>query len=485
MEIDRGYLGYALLQRGFRDWFLYCFRAINGTPFVVSPIHEDLFEQIQNIIDGKDTRVNINLCPRSGKTTIAMWLTVYALTVNPKAQIIYTSYSQDLLGQVSKQVASILAHPIYTAMYSNNIRAIEQEEDPVDDFWRNYLIRTTGKPVYSTRKIVTGQGGIVLFSAIGGQITGFGAGIRGAKGFSGILIVDDANKVSDSRSQKMMVKTQEYFVDTLFTRLNNSDTPIANIQQRVHQDDLSGYLAEVYHFKTFKFPLLAEDGTCNLSNQYTEERIAELKLNNYVFNAQYQQEPIPLGGGMIKHEWWRYYDKDYQSVPFRKLFITADTAFKTNEWNDFTAIGMWGMTMNNRLYLIDLLHGKFEAPELEAMFMSLWNKWNKVIQGKAITSIYIEDKASGTGLIQSLRRKGGLPIMGVQPNSDKRTRVLEAIPQIAAGNVLLPFSENSDISKKVLAEADAFSDDMSHAHDDIVDMVCYAIQYGFSQRGLF
>ncbi len=807
---DPQFIGSRLLDRGFRVWFLYLFRYINGSPFIEQPLHKELFKQIERMLRREDNRLCINLAPRSGKTTLNMWMVVYILTVNPKAHIIYTSFNQDLLRQIAEQVAAIMSNPIYQAMYGRGFTAENEEVDPIDDFWKDYLFRTTGKLKFSSRKITTPNGGVVLFSSIGSAITGFGcfdydtlvatrkgkmklgdivenrldvevlsynqktnkkeykkiyryikndqskymrlvldngeiinttpdhifytdrgelradhllmgskimadffdfpnwyikfcgyvtAGVVSVKNkinllfckrffdiikrclaavlnpmtvcdftpnnaalnvrhrrrgyaivlgnlfiwscvfgyvyglccskflefsiaeklivgiilgcsitqvlksviclyriyMSGLevglsnkckkqkpmnkkpfmlayrnafisfmrkslfnkpiaflrkyfslfrnkitvqfryrkvidiiycnhlcpsycltlwdnnnlfvgkskllvhncglrhpidnlpdggLFIDDADKPTDVRSEKIRQKTHTYFQETLLSRLNNSNTVISNTQQRLHLDDMTGFLIENYGFKVFKFPLIADDGTCNLGNQYTPERIKELQVDQYTFSAQYQQEPIILGGGVIKHEWWRFY-KNTNDCMYRRIYITADTAMKTKEWNDFTAIGVWGLTNTNKLRMLDLVHGKFEIPELEATMIALWEKWKQGIGTCRCSSIIIEDKASGTQLIQSLMRKGGLPIQRVIPEKDKYTRVMNAVPQLAAGNIELPENDKHPLSKLLIDEADAFTADDSHCHDDLVDMWCYAVDSAFNSRGIF
>lgn len=481
---DRRYLGVKLLERGFRQWFLYLFKVINGSEWKELPIHKKMFRQIKNIVNGETIRLAMNLCPRSGKTTMAVWLVVYSLTLNPKSQIIYTSFNQDLLTQIAQQVAAIMSHPVYQAMYGQGYKIEDEEADPIDDFWKDYLIQTTGKIKFSNRKIFTPQGGVVLFNSIGAAITGFGAGVKHAKGFNGILILDDPDKPTDIRSEKIRQKTHTYFEETLLSRLNNSETPILVIQQRLHMDDMTGFLVERYHFDVFKAPLLDENGVCNLGNQYTPDRIKELQVNNYVFQSQYQQEPIMLGGGVIKHEWWRFY-REITDTRYRRIFITADTACKTKEWNDYTAIGVWGLTQGNKLRLLDLAHGKFEITVLQETLLALWEKWRAGIGNCHCSEITIEDKASGMQVIQQLRRMGGLPIRPYTPEKDKYQRVEDVLPQIAAGNVELPESENNPMSRVLIAEADAFSADMSHLHDDLVDMTVMAIDRAFVKRGYF
>lgn len=477
-------MGKKLLERGFRQWFLYLFKVVNGSEWKELPIHKKMFRQIKDIVDGKTIRLAMNLCPRSGKTTMAVWLVVYALTLNPKSQIIYTSFNQDLLTQIAQQVAAIMSHPVYQALYGQGYAVEEEEADPIDDFWKDYLIQTTGKIKFSNRKIFTPQGGVVLFNSIGAAITGFGAGVKHAKGFNGILILDDPDKPTDIRSEKIRQKTHTYFEETLLSRLNNSETPILVIQQRLHMDDMTGFLVERYSFDVFKAPLLDENGVCNLGAQYSEARIKELQVNNYVFQSQYQQEPIMLGGGVLRHEWWKFY-REIEDTRYKRIFITADTACKTKEWNDYTAIGVWGVTIGNKLRLLDMVHGKFEINVLRDTLLAVWDKWKMGVGMCRCTELVIEDKASGMQAIQDLKRIGGLPIRPYVPEKDKYQRVEDILPQIAAGNVELPVSDQHPISHELIAEADAFSADLSHLHDDMIDMTVMAVDRAFVKRGYF
>ena len=456
----------------------YMFRVIEGRPFVVEPIHADLFQTMEKLYAGKELRQNINVPPRSAKTTLAKYFIAYCWTISPKMNFIYTSYSESLLANISKELMTILEHPAYKAMYPQS-RAIEGEEDitPKDDFWYEYLKQFyTGKNVYSAKKITTYQGGICLFSPIGGQITGYGCGVRSAKKFSGALIIDDGNKPADVRSQTMRDRVLRYYEETLLSRLNNPYVPIINIQQRLHVEDLSGTLEKKYRFNTLKKPLLDENGVCQIPSQYTPERIEELKKNNYMFLSQYQQEPIILGGQVIKRAYFRYYPvaKEYQ---YKRILIAADTAMKTKEYNDYSVFMAGGVTTDNKLHVLDMLRGKWEAPELEKMAVAIWNQFKlNPVTGLTCNGFYIEDKASGIGLIQGLTAKYGIPVIGVPASTDKLTRAENVLPYIESGQVYLPENENYNFNVDILSECEAFSRDMSHKHDDIVDTLGILIQ---------
>lgn len=476
--MDSEYIGQELLKAGFETWMRYVFKVVEGRPFIVEPIHTDMFQLISNVLAGKIVRINENVPPRSAKTTFAKYLIAYAWAINPKMNFIYTSYSESLLANISRELMTILEHPVYKAMYPQN-RVIEGEEDitPTDDFWFKYLQQFyKNKNVYTSKKITTYDGGICLFSPIGGQITGYGAGIRGAKKFSGALIIDDGNKPADIRSQTMRDKVFRYYEETLLSRLNNPYVPILNIQQRLHISDLSGVLESKYNFTTLKKPLLDGNGVCQIPSQYTDERIKELQVNNYMFLSQYQQQPIAEGGNVIKREYFRYYPTS-NNINYKRILISADTAMKVKEHNDFSVFVVGGVTQEHQLHVLDLVRGKWEAPQLEKTAVTLWNKWKtNPLTGLACNGFYIEDKASGTGLIQGLKAKYGIPVFGVPADKDKLTRCENVLPYIESGQVLLPESEIYSFVPALLSECEAFSRDMSHTHDDQVDALGILIQ---------
>lgn len=475
--MDSEFIGQRLLQLGFETWFRYMFKIIENRSFTVEPLHPELFELFKDVYEQKKNRVIINVPPRSAKTTLAKYFIAYAWTINPACNFIYTSYSEDLLKSIATELAYILEHPIYKAMYPRN-RIYEELEitKPIDDFWEQYLHKETGKYTYSSKKITTDKGGTCLFSAMGAQITGYGCGVRNAKGFSGALIMDDPNKPADMRSQTMRDKVLRFYEETLLSRLNNSNVPIINIQQRLHVEDLTGLLQKKYNFHILSKPLLNDKGVCQLPTQYTEERIKELQNNNYMFSAQYQQSPIILGGNVIKRDYFRYYPTD-KTYNYKRILIASDTAMKTKEHNDYSVFITGGVTNENKLHILDIVRGKWEAPELEKVAVAVWNKYKVNPQtGLYCNGFYIEDKASGTGLVQGLKSKYGIPVFGVKADTDKLTRCENVLPYIESGQVLLPNSEIYAFVPDFLNECESFSRDNSHLHDDQVDSLGILIQ---------
>ena len=152
MEIKNSpYFGKQLHKEGFRVWAVYMFRILEGRTFIEEELHSGLFEIFQDIYDQKTFRDNINVPPRSGKTTLAKYFIAYCLAEDQRCNFIYTSFSQDLLGDISRSLASILQNLKYQAMYDVESEELVEETSPVDAFWKDYLIKDKNKTTYSSK----------------------------------------------------------------------------------------------------------------------------------------------------------------------------------------------------------------------------------------------------------------------------------------------------------------------------------------------
>lgn len=322
------------------------------------------------------------------------------------------------------------------------------------------------------------------------------SGVSGSE-YGGCMIIDDPNKASSVKSQAELQNTIDYYNNTLKSRLNNqSRTPIILIMQRLALEDLTGYLLEneAEDWDIIKLQGLNEDtGEALWEEKYPAEELLKLKkVNPFVYYGQYQQEPIVVGGSVIKTEWFRYYDpKDVYDYQF--TFITSDTAQKKGEANDFSVFSFWGKTFDNRLHLLDMVRGKWEADELRQQVKLCWEKW----KGFKVSpyGFYIEDKSSGIGVIQEIKKTEPIPIIpitrarykndqGQWVAADKFSRVMTAAPYLANGWVYLPNGEKDDISSTLLAECAAFRADLSAKHDDQIDCLADAIDIAFGSTGI-
>ncbi|MFB4399734.1 phage terminase large subunit, partial [Enterobacter bugandensis] len=114
------------------------------------------------------------------------------------------------------------------------------------------------------------------------------------------------------------------------------------------------------------------------------------------------------------------------------------------------------------------------APELETNFKAFISQaWRKNREAGTLRKIYVEDKSSGTALIQNLEKKLPIKINALQRNKDKVTRAMDVLPVVKAQRVYLP--ADASFSSEFIAEHSAFTYDDTHDHDDIVDNLIDAV----------
>lgn len=328
--------------------------------------------------------------------------------------------------------------------------------------------------------------------------------VTGARG--DIVIVDDPLTIEDGNPDRAAITTaNRIFRETLQSRVNDPvESAIILIMQVTGEGDVSAVAREM-GYETLMLPMefepkrkcytsigfedpRTEDLELLFPERYPPETIAQLKidLGSYAWAAQFQQNPVPRGGGIIKTSWYNY----YSIIPPKYIkyrICVGDTAMKTKEYNDYSVFSCWGLTTDNKAYVIDVIRGKWEAPELEKVAIAFWNKQKAILpynQG-ILKAFYIEDKASGTGLIQSIKKKGGLPIMGVQVEKDKFTRVTDVLSYIESGHMFLPDPEKVEGATWVsdfIREHEAFSGDGTHKTDDQVDNTSMALNQFYNKR---
>lgn len=306
------------------------------------------------------------------------------------------------------------------------------------------------------------------------------------------VILDDPHSVDDANSVAKLMGGVTTFREALPSRVNNDQSAIVIVMQRLNEADVSAVAIEL-GYDHLCIPMRyepgrskwvygsgdprKEEGELMFPERFPEEQVAELEktMGSYAVAGQLQQRPAPRGGGIIKTAWFRNY-RDLPAMEWRQ--IHADTAQKTGEENDYSVFQCWGRTVTGQAVLIDQIRGKWEAPELLVQARAFWLK-HKAIPGAPLRAMKVEDKVSGTGLIQTLRREG-VAILPVQRAKDKVSRAYDAAAFIESGNVLLP--EWSDWLSSFLAEAEAFP---SGAHDDQLDPLFDAVadvQFSPAQR---
>lgn len=310
------------------------------------------------------------------------------------------------------------------------------------------------------------------------------ASMTGRRGHT--IAWDDPLSPEKANSQAHRDEAIRILTETVPTRLNDPEkSSIIVVMQRLHEKDPSGYiLSNDLGYDHLLIPMEFEpDRRKTTSIGWTDPRTKEgelldasrfpphvitrdkLAMGSYAWAGQMQQRPTPRGGGLFKDEWWG----DYEALPdLEWRAIYADTAQKTKDSSDFSVFQCWGRSSTGKAVLIDQIRGKWEAPELLMRARAFWTKHRALHKAK-LRAFKIEDKVSGTGLIQTLKREG-IPVQGIQRGIDKVTRAMDAAPSIEAGHVLLP--RNAPWLSDFLAEAGAFP---NGANDDQLDPMMDAV----------
>jgi predicted phage terminase large subunit-like protein len=423
------------------------FQARKGEPFAIAPHHARICTALERVVIGKCNRLIINIPPRSSKTELAVKnFIAWCMGNFPDSEFIHASYSKRLATTNTFETRAIMQHERYAEIFGPP--AFRDDSNAKDEFR-------------------TDDGGVVYATGADGSITGYGAGkMRDA--FGGAIIIDDPHKAGEANSEVMRQNVLDWFATTMESRKNRPDTPIIVIMQRLHENDLSGWLlggGNGEEWQHLCIPAIDETGESFWPEQFPNEMLQRLeRANAYVYAGQYLQRPAPIGGGIIKDSWWRYYTIA-PDIQYRIIF--ADTAQKTGQQNDYSVFQCWGYTASKQCVMLDQIRGKWEAPELLTQARAFWNK--HAVGTSPLRAMKVEDKVSGTGLIQTLKREG-IPCLPIKRDRDKVTRAMDAAPYIEAGNVLLP-REAAWLSD-FLSECSMFP---NGAHDDQVDPLCDAV----------
>lgn len=454
-------------------------------PFIDLPYIHTLCQSLEDCVAGclPEGRQNLICCiaPRHYKTSFgARNFPAWCLAeIAPDCEFILTSYSQNLVTDSAMSIKARMNTPWHMDLYPH-LRVSRSDRDLQDYF------RTTA-------------GGSVYAAPIGGVITGFGAG-KPRKGFGGAIIFDDTLKAADVSSETMRNRVIEYFNGTLKSRRNSiHNTPIIVIAQRLHPDDLIGWILqnEPEDWHVVSFPAQGDDG--DPLNPVTTSRDFLSKLKDvapHVYWSQYMQSPIIQGGNIIKTEWWRTFDASAHGGHTGLVFLTADTAYKAKKESDRSVIRAWEGTRDH-LYCLDAVYGRWEFPRLLDEARGFWEKWRQ----RGAREFWVEDKATGTPLAQTLR-DNGIPAQDWRPGDfdfpdDKVGRMNEAAWSVHGGHVLVPEGKE-DVragggsgkilrtdaqSKAMIEECAAFLPDMSHKNDDHCDTLTMGISLWRSAGG--
>ncbi len=268
-----------------------------------------------------------------------------------------------------------------------------------------------------------------------------------------IIVIDDALKAEEALSDAARNKVNSWYDTTLGSRINSPNTgSIIIIMQRLHANDLVAHVQEKDDWEVLSFAAIAEKKeTYNLKTHYGRAVFSRKRndvlhpafhsrdflekqrrrLGEYNFAAQYQQNPTPPGGLIVRREWLTFYSPGEKPDRFDHILQSWDTAAKDNERASFSACTTWGIK-GRKAYLLHAFHGHLEFPDLKRHVV-------KLAETHAATVVLVEDKSSGISLIQDLRADGFLIVQAAPAlDGDKISRLRGQTAKIEGGFVLFP-----------------------------------------------
>ncbi|MDP4120866.1 MAG: phage terminase large subunit [Bacillota bacterium] len=401
-----------LARRHYRDYLTLS----NNGLYKHAPHTLFLCNKIEEIICGKDKRLMVFMPPRHGKSmTITESLPSYFLLKNPDKRVIISSYGDDLaqvFGRKNRAKIREYGKLLFNLDIAQDMGSVKA--------WN----------------IENHVGGVVS-SGIGGTITGQGADL---------LIIDDPVKnKQEAYSKTYRDRVYDEYKSTLRTRLHSGGSIII-ILTRWHEDDLAGRLIkESGDNPDEKWEIINLPAICEYQNDVLGRQIGETlwpkggydanwakqterEVGSREWASLYQQRPSPAEGNIFKREWWKYYTKLPEK--FDKIIQSWDFTFKETKESDFVVGQIWGKCGADA-YLIDQVRKKADFVNSIVLIKFLTKKYPEARQK------YIEDKANGTAIIQSLKREMS-GIVPVTPTESKESRAYSTTPEIESGNVFLP-----------------------------------------------
>lgn len=465
---------------------------------------EVLAGALEEVERGECTRLMVFMPPRHGKSEMcSMRFPAWFLGKHPDKRVILTSYAASLAHSFGRQVRNLVQSREFGLVFGEMSAAAEPVEVAAD---------SRSAQAWD----LAGHRGGMVSAGVGGGITGKGAHL---------LIIDDPVKDrADAESAATREAVWLWYTSTAYTRLEDGGA-IVVMMTRWHEDDLAGRLLRAERetpgadrwrvvclpaVKDLGLPIAdfgavvqpgagagtqegAEAPTTNGNaghvqraptngvgdwrrpgealwpEKYPRPVLDAIKANigSYDWEALYQQQPMPPGGGLVKREW-------LPVVPLSEVAGREDIrwvrywdlAVSTKNTADFSASVHVGLSNDGVLFLADGMRGRLEWPHVRRQIVS----WGVSEPGTAIGVEAVAYQLAAFQELLQVPELAGRAIYPVPVTKDKLSRALPWIARAEAGRVRLvagPWAE------EFVEEAVAFP---RGRHDDMVDSVSGGVE---------
>lgn len=481
--------------------------SIDSADYQESWAVDALCDHLEAVTHGHIKKLLINYPPRCTKTTVASicwpaWTWTRrekSFWSGPGVKFLCASYNNSLSLENSNKTRRLIASPWFQERWKSRFQILEDQNSKVQ-FDNN-------------------AGGSRVSTSVNGTLLGIGGDI---------VALDDPHNTGDIESAVQRETVVNFWKEIRSTRLNDPKrSALVVIMQRLHEDDVSGYIAsqddydEWTHLMlpmrhderrhcvtvlkwgedkqpeiTFEDPR-TEEGELMWPERFGERQVRALEesLGPYMASGRLQQRPTPKGGSIFNRDWWELWEApDGKFPPFEYIVASLDSAFTERQENDPSALTVWGTFRDNlnqsRIMLIHAWrrHLQFHGPdspklkdESDIMHRRRTQKTWGLVESVADTCnrfkvdlLLIEAKASGISAAQELRRLYGRDGWAVQlcpTKGDKVARAMAAQATFAQGLVYAP---ERDWSEMVISEMEMFP---KGRFDDLTDSTTQAIKH--------
>jgi predicted phage terminase large subunit-like protein len=409
---------------------------IEPVPFVDGMPIDALVAHFEAVERGEITRLVVNIPPRHTKSTFLVIFRVWVWLRNPEERFLCASYSLDLSTRDNLRARRIIEDPWFQARFGKDFQLAGDQN--VKRYFEN-----------------TARGYQMAISVDGGT-TGQGGSY---------LILDDPHNADEAHSDVERSSAVTWFREVWTNRLNDQSTGrMIVVGQRIHDEDVCGYILrerpDWVHLNLAAFyepdrhcttPVWSdprkEENELLWPQRFPREVLEALQrdLGSMGFAAQYQQRPVPAGGGKFKKAWFRYFSQNneyyiletpegpkYALISYCRYFVTVDLAISQKQSADYTVISVWCVTPTADMLLVERLRARWDNPEQQKQIILIFQRFHLMFAS-------VENVAYQLSIIQQLLQRG-LPIKEYNPRGkgDKVVRATTAAVYYEQGKIYHP-----------------------------------------------
>ena len=460
------------LEGSLIDFFAGAWPHIDPAPYSPNWHLDAIAEHLEAVSFGEIKRLVINIPPRHAKTLLASvawnaWTWAqepdaeYPL-IGPQVKFLCLSYGGQLILDIATTTRRLIQSKWYRDRWGDRVNLQADQE--------------------AKHKFDTTAGGTRISSSFGGAVLGRGGDIK---------LIDDPHKLDEVESEDVRNSVIQEYDETLKSRVTDpKNTAEVLIMHRVHSEDLTRHFLKDGDCVHLMLPAefdparrcvtalnwidpRKKEGELLWGDKWGKEELAPFKRLPYLWAGQYQQEPTPRGGGIIKSEMWMPWPAaDYPQCEL--ILGSLDTASTEKEENDASALTIWGVfrdtggfpkaillyawegrvEMHDLVTLVGLMCSIDQRSEDEIMKATeLYNRGSIQVDSIArmpVDKLLVENKNNGISVAHELRRlfgnMGNFSVELVDPKQwgDKVSRLTACEPMFADEMIYAPVAQHGD-----------------------------------------